>query len=259
MSAAFNVYVETNWLVSCVLPHHDLHAEALVLLNAAEAGECALRIPKVAFLEARHVVERETLDHAKAVSAVSASFTAAARNLGRKELGELAKSVKDAEASYHLVNPRNELDTLIARSTRFGFHHPLEEQIELDKLRPMVSMRGADILDLHILAAISADREFDATPPAAVFSTNSHEFSVTGGSSKLPREFYTSRKLVYNDRFNLKGAQKSWEKADQKNWPVPTAPTEDVRVKEALRLLQKLPEDKRDAALEGLRKLRDSG
>jgi len=259
MSAAFNVYVETNWLVSCVLPHHDWRAAALLLLDAAEAGECVLRIPKVAFLEARHVVDRETQDHAKAVSAVSASFTAAARNLGRKELGELAKTVKDAEASYHLANPHQELDNLIARSARFGFHPPLEEQTELDKLRPMVAMRGADISDLHILAAISADRVLDATPRAAVLSANSREFSVKGGSSKLPRELYASRRLVYNEKFNLKGAQGSWEKEDQKNWPVPTAPTEDVRVKEALRLLQKLPEDKRDAALEMLRKLCDSG
>lgn len=147
--ATFTVYVETNWLVSCVLPHHDWRAAALSLLGAAEAGECVLRIPKVAFLEARHVVERETQDHAKAVSAVSASFTAAARNLVKPALFELARSVKDAEALYHLANPRQELDNLIARSARFGFHHPLEEQVELDKLRPIVAMRGADITDLH--------------------------------------------------------------------------------------------------------------
>lgn len=258
-AAAFTVYVETNWLVSCVLPHHDWYAAARDLLAAAEAGECVLRIPKVSFLEARHVVERETQDHAKAVSAVSSSFTAAARNLGRKELGELARSVKAAEASYHLANPRQELDSLIARSTGFGFHDPLEEQIELDKLRPTVAMRGADITDLHILAAISADRMLDMTRPAAVLSANSHEFGVTGSSSKLPREFYASRRLVYNDRFDLNTARRVWASADQRNWPVPTAPTEDARVKEALRLLQKLPEDKRDAALEGLRALSTSG
>lgn len=123
--AAFTGYVETNWLVSCVLPHHDWHAAARDLLAAAEAAECVLRIPKVSFFEARHVVERETQDHAKAVSAVSSSFTAA-RNLGRKELGELARSVTAAEASYHLANPRQELDSLIERSTGFGFHHPLD-------------------------------------------------------------------------------------------------------------------------------------
>lgn len=260
MSAgAFTVYVETNWLVSCVLPHHDWREAARALLGAAEAGECVLRIPKVAFLEARHVVERETQDHAKAVSAVYGSFIAAARNFGRKDLGELARSVKEAEASYRLANPRLELDSLIARSNRFGFHHPLEEQIELDKLRPTVAMRGADITDVHILAAISADRLLDATPPAAVLSANSHEFSVTGGSSKLPREFYASRKLIYNDKFDLMSARRAWAKAEQRNWPVPTAPTEDARVKEALRLVNKLPEDKRDAALDYLRKLHVDG
>lgn len=95
-------------------------------------------------------------------------------------------------------------------------------------------------------------------PPAAVLSANSHEFSVTGGNSKLPREFYASRRLVYNDKFDLTSAQRAWASADERKWPVPAAPTEDVRVKEALRLLQKLPEEKRDAALAGLRLLRDS-
>lgn len=209
MSAAtFTVYVETNWLVSCVLLHHDWHADARSLLDAAEAGGCVLRIPKVAFLEARHVVERETKDHAKAVSAVSASFTAAARNLKRTELSELARRVKEAEASYHLDNPR---------------------------------------------------RELDATPPAAVLSANSHEFSVTGSSSKLPRDFYASRRMVYNDKFDLPSARRAWTSADQKGWPAPVSPTEDARLKEAYRLLLKLPEGKRDAALEGLRKLSDSG
>lgn len=259
MSASFIVYVETNWLVSCVLPHHDWHAAARSLLDAANAGECVLRIPKVSFLEARHVVERETQDHAKAVSAVSSSFTAAARNLQRKDLGELARQVKDAEASYHLANPRQVLDTLIARSTGFGFHHPLEEQIELDKLRPMVGMRGADIADLYILAAISADRMLDAATPAAVLSANSHELSVAGGSSKLPREFYASRRLIYNDKFDLDQARRAWTSMDQRKWPVPKAPTEDVQVKEAARLLQKLHEDKREAALAHLRKLHAGG
>lgn len=105
VSDAFTIYVETNWLVSCVLPHHDWRTAALALLGAAERGECVLRIPKVAFLEARHVVERETQDHAKAVSAVSSSFTAAARNLGRPELFEVAKSVNEAVASYRESPP----------------------------------------------------------------------------------------------------------------------------------------------------------
>lgn len=254
---SFIAYVETNWIVSCVLPHHSWRAAALALRDAAERGECVLRIPKVAFLEARHVVDRETQDHAKAVTAVSDSFASAARNLGRSELLELAQKVKEAEASYHLANPHQELENLIARTERFGFQHPLEEQTELDKLRPVVAMRGTDITDLHVLAAISADRALDPAPPAAVLSANSHEFSVTGNGSKLPRDFYASRRLVYNDRFGLTSARRAWTSADARGWPTPTAPAEDLRVKEGQRILLKLPEDRRDAALDALRRLRD--
>lgn len=64
-------------------------------------------------------------------------------------------------------------------------------------------MRGADITDLHILAAISADRMLDMTRPVAVLSANSHEFSVASSKSKLSRDFYASRKLIYKDRFDL--------------------------------------------------------
>lgn len=73
----FIVYLETNWLVSYVLPHHAWRADARSLLEAADRGECSLRIPVAAFLEARHVVERETGEHTKAVNAVSESLMAA--------------------------------------------------------------------------------------------------------------------------------------------------------------------------------------
>jgi predicted nucleic acid-binding protein len=255
----FIVYVETNWLVACVLPHHAYRHEGLGLLDAAERGECALRIPKVAFVEARHVVERETQDHAKAVNTVSSSFEAAARNLGRPELQELARRVKEAEASYHLANPRQALESLIARCSHFGFQHPIDEQAELDALRPAALMRGADISDLHILAAISADRALDPAPPAAVCSANSHEFSVTGNGAKLPRDFYASRRLVYRDTFDLAQARRMWASQDRRGWPVPVASSVDPRIQEAQRLLQAMPEERRDAVLAAIRRVRNGG
>ncbi len=87
---------------------------------------------------------------------------------------------------------------------------------------------------------------------------HAHAGVGTAGGTRTPGwDLSGNVGLVYNDKVDLTSAQRAWASADQRNWPVPAA--EDVRGKEARRLLQKLPEDKRDAALEGLRKLRDSG
>jgi predicted nucleic acid-binding protein len=253
--AVFVVYLETNWLVSCVLPHHPWRKDARSLLDAADRGDCALRIPKAAFLEARHVVERETQDHTRNVSAVAASFDAAGNNLVRQDLRHLATKVVDAEISYRLANPRHELEGLILRCTPFAVHHPLEEQAALDALRPQVGMRGSDIADLHLLGAMLADRDLDPAPEAAVLSTNSKEFAVKGTNSKLPRDLYASRRLVYMDTFNLEGARRLWLREAASGWPVPQPPSADPRRGEAMKLVHALSEERLDDALAALRGL----
>lgn len=236
---------------------------ARALFEAAQAGECQLRIPKVAFLEARHVVERVTQDYLKAVNTISSSLRALEDNLPLVGLRDLAQNVTAAQQSYRsrLPNPLGALKELIEKcqASGFGFHHPLEEQEELDRLRPQVPMRGADITDLYILAAISAHRASHPAPPAAVLSANSAEFSDERGGSKLPLGFYASRKLVYNAVFNLKGAWEKWQKDDQQSWPLPVQPGQDPRVSKAQKILLKLPENRRDAALEALQRLVDDG
>ncbi|HEU4537110.1 MAG TPA: hypothetical protein VFS00_23475 [Polyangiaceae bacterium] len=253
------VYVETNWLVSCVLPHHPWRADARALLEAAEGGRCDLRVPAVAFLEARHVVERETADHAKAVTATASSLRDAARNHGnRKDLQELARALIAAEGSYRLPDPQRELRAFAARCQRFSFSDPAREQHALDDLMAKVAARGADVTDLYILAAVVADRDRDLTAPAAFLSTNSREFAVDGASSKLPRDVYTLRKLVYLDSFNLIGAEKLWEREAAKGWAPRGAPQADERLREAQKILYSLDAEKRDAALAALRALLSS-
>ena len=83
----FVIYLETNWLVSYVIPHHPWRSEARSLLEAADRGECSLRIPKVAFLEAWHVVDRETRSHTDAVKSVAGSLSDAARGYQATTLG----------------------------------------------------------------------------------------------------------------------------------------------------------------------------
>src|SRR5690606_15307727 len=108
-----------------------------------------------------------------------------------------ARDVVKAESSYHLTDPQRELESLTARCKPFMIHHPQEEQAALDALLPSVGMRGTDVVDLHIISAILADRDLNRVPEAAVLSTNSKEFDVAGATTKLPRDVYSKRRLVY--------------------------------------------------------------
>lgn len=81
---------------------------------------------------------------------------------------------------------------------------------------------------------------------------NSHEFAVTGASAKVPRDFYTRRKLTYLATFNLATAEQRWDAADRDGWPAPVPPQHDRRVQDARRLLNALAPEKRDAALASL-------
>lgn len=251
----FVVYVETNWLVACVLPHDKWRQGARELLDAAEKGTCTLRLPEVAFLEGPHVVERETQDHARSVVDICKEFDAVARNLQRADVQDLVRKVLEIEKTYRLADPRQELEAVMRRCRGFAFRHVDEEQRMLDDLRPHVTLEGKDICDLHILAAIAADRLLDPTSPAAVISTNSKQFSVSGTNSRLPREFYASQKLVYLDKFNLRAAQTNWQREDGRGWQAPVPSAEDPRIQEAQRLLRNLPEARRDEALQVLRGL----
>jgi hypothetical protein len=254
------VYVETNWLVACVLPHDEWGSDARTLLQDHETGLCELRIPEVSFLEARHVVEEKTKQHAKAVADTSANLRHAASNLKpgdprRDELRQLAHNLTSLEPTYRLENPQKALAKLSEQCRGFAFSNAKQEQRILDELRGSVTLRGHDIVDLHVLAAVAADREANSEPKAAFLSTNSHEFAVTGASAKVPRDFYAKRRLVYLATFQLSTAQNRWDAAEGDGWTAPSAPQDDSRVQEAQRLLRALATDKRDEALRSLQAL----
>lgn len=249
------IYVETNWLIACVLPHHELRTEALRLLADADAGKCQLRIPEVAFLEARHVVQRETKDHAKAIKTTAESLMSAARSAGRSDLRNLAHALVNAEASYRLPNPQKSLAELSKSCRRFAFSNPVQEQRALDDLGSQMGMRGADITDLYILAAVAADRGLSPEGRSAFMSTNSHEFAVHRSSTKIRRDFYVSRRLVYLDKFDLTRAESQWAKDEASGWAAPRAPQEDPRRREAQGVLSSLPGEALVKALDALKSL----
>lgn len=216
MNPPIVIYLETNWLVSCVLPHHVWRGEARQLFEDAKEGQCELRIPQIALIEARHVVANETAFHANAISTTADNLSNASRNLSRMELRH----------------------TVIGRTT--------------------AEMKPKDITDLYLLAAIAADRELNrGTRAAAFISTNSKEFSVRNTSTKLPRDFYSSRRIVYGDKFNRQSMERIWNEEVASGWPAPAPrPQIDERRKEAQRIINVLPENSLDKALEALKNIR---
>lgn len=245
-SEEFVVYVETNWLVSCVLPHSEWRIDALSLLDAAERGECVLRIPRVALLEAGHVVIREMDSHARAVEMVSKGIRWAGKNINNDKLRELGQRLVEGVELYKLKDSRQEIHDFSVRADRFGFSNPVEEQIALDWMRPRLNLKGGATNDVYILAAIVADRGIDGSRPAAVLSTNSADFGVKDAGSKLPLDFYSSRRMVYLDRFKLELAGRLWHEENERGWQPPARSSLDPRIAKAQKLLHKVPEGRRD-------------
>lgn len=257
MTPPIVLYLETNWLVSCVLPYHPWRSAARSLMDAAETGLCELRIPEIAFLEAPHVVERETKRHTDAITAAADNLKFVGRNLVREDLFTLANELIGAEASYRRLNPRKELDDLITRCSRFRILDLVAERKLLDELRSS-TMRGPDIVDAYILSCIANHRQQNPNGPAAFLSTNSKEFAVDKQESKLPRNFYSSRKLVYHDKFDVEAAKRAWSRNDLSGWRQPMPHQADPRRREVQKLVTKLSEDSLDRALKALRALSES-
>lgn len=120
---------------------------------------------------------------------------------------------------------------------------------------PRLNLKGGATNDVYILAAIVADRGIDGTMPAAVLSTNSVDFGVKDAGSKLPLDFYSSRRMVYLDRFKLDLARRLWHEENEHGWQPPARSSLDPRIAKAQKLLHKIPEGRRDelvALLQGL-------
>ncbi len=62
------VYIETNWLIALLFPHDERHEHAMELLKRAQAPECELRIPHLAFLEAHTTMMRVSAEFQEEVT-----------------------------------------------------------------------------------------------------------------------------------------------------------------------------------------------
>jgi len=84
----------------------------------------------------------------------------------------------------------------------------------MDELRPRLTFRGKDIIDLCLLAAVVGDRSAGSEMdwPAIFFSTNKRVFQPKIETQpKMRQEFYQPYRMVWHDDFDLTPAVLHWQ------------------------------------------------
>jgi predicted nucleic acid-binding protein len=252
---SITLYLETNWLVAYILPHHAHHTTARQLKEAADNNKCKIKIPAIVFLEAKHAVQRETNNHAQSIKQIASSLQILAKNKNDSELLKLVQQIQQTEKSYYSSKPLAELQAFSQQCENFSFALPDQEHRLLTELRPQTNLQGKDITDLYILAAIAAHRDTNRTGKAAFLSLNKKEFDVEGKTSKLPSDFYLSRHLVYRSDFLFDATLNDWERHEQENWQPIQIPQKDPQRQKARSILDQLPTSELDAAVKALETL----
>jgi hypothetical protein len=120
----------------------------------------------------------------------------------------------------------------------------------MDLLRKDVELRGSNSADFQVLAAIAANRASDAhAVQAAVMTTDVGEFSPTKRNARIPRNFYSSRRMVYLSSFSLDAARRVWAKHDAGGWQCPAADDRADWVREVGDVVRDLPSEHRASLL----------
>jgi predicted nucleic acid-binding protein len=207
-------YCETNWIVALAFPHHQHHRRARLLREQAATGECDVRLPYAALLEARHAIAEEG-------NRLNAAFAQL-----RDELGN---AVDNGESGFGPIKDSlrsDAMDRYLARSAHAIIEGLLQDRSvrvlrnqevvcsTMDSIRPVLRFRGKDVVDLYILGAIIADREAsnEKDRPAVFFSTNKREFQPRKeDQAKLAHPFYDRYRIVWRGDFDLSPGVRHWQ------------------------------------------------
>lgn len=202
------VYCETNWIVALAFPHHQLHGVAKKLQEAGRRGECSLRIPAPAILEARGTLSDVSTQLSSSFAALRNDVLRAAEN-GLEQFSALSlalqSDVVDAYAQRNTLSLLGELET---DSSIRVLDEVAAHIATVRELRGRVHFDAKDIVDLHLLAAIIHDRRRDVHGPAFFFTHNKKEFSPKRG--KVPEALYAESKIVWSDDFDLRSRLGQW-------------------------------------------------
>jgi predicted nucleic acid-binding protein len=206
-------YCETNWIVALAFPHHQHHRFARDLLERASRGECEIRLPYAALLEARLPIVTEGKRISEAFAHLRDELANAVQN-GHSHFAVVAAALQGDEMGRYLLRPV--LDTVDKVEVDPAVVVLRDQTVAcnaMGKLRPQLAFRGKDVVDLYILAAVIGDRDGGGEPdrPAVFFSTNRKEFEPKSErQAKLRTEFYEPHRIVWHDDFDLDPAVGDW-------------------------------------------------
>jgi hypothetical protein len=202
------VYCETNWIVALAFPHHQLHGLAKNVHEAGKRGECSVRVPATALLEARETLSDVSTQLSSSFAALRNDVARAAEN-GLGQFSPLALALQsDVVDTYAQRNTLSLLGTLETDSSIRVLEDVAAHITTVRELRSRVHFAAKDIVDLHLLAAIIHDRRQNIDGPALFFSHNKKEFSPKRG--KVPDDLYAEAKLLWSDDFDLKSRLGQW-------------------------------------------------
>jgi hypothetical protein len=201
------VYCETNWLVALAFPHHQQFAAATRLLNDARAGNCSLRVPLAAFLEARHPLTEVSNAVIRSFALLRDDVARAYQN-GHAQFATFHAALQSTTINHYAQ--RNTLPLLdgLQQDSAISVlpHSPDVVRLTTD-LRSRVQLRGKDIVDLYMLATLIADRRTQTQGPAIFFSLNWREFLR---DSRVPEQIYLNERILCRDNFDLPSAIGAW-------------------------------------------------
>ena len=202
------VYCETNWIVALAFPHHQLHGVAKKVHEAGKRGECSVRVPAAAILEARGTLSDVSTQLSSSFAALRNDVLRAVEN-GLAQFSELSVALRsDVVDTYAQRNTLSLLDTLEADSSIRILDEVAAHITTVRELRARLHFDAKDIVDLHLLASIIHDRRQDIRGPALFFSHNKKEFSPKRG--KVPDDLYAESILVWSDDFDLESRLGQW-------------------------------------------------
>ena len=208
------VYCETNWIVALAFPHHQHHRLARELRDQAHRGECEIRLPYAAVLEAPHPITEESKRLGNAFALLRDELANALQN-GQADFAAIAASLGSDAMKQYLARPA--LDTVadLVKDPHIKLLRELEPALrKMDELRSGLNFRGKDRVDLYVLAAVVSDRlaDGDMARTAIFFSTNKKEFQPKiEAQAKMGELFYEPYRIVWRSDFDLEPAVRHWK------------------------------------------------
>jgi hypothetical protein len=192
--------------------HDDAHKAAEQLLVQARAGECELRIPRVAVLESRDAVANAIRRFYEPFEKMRNAISKAFRN-GVGDLNQIEAAMDHAAVRAYMKTDTESVRQLVLGDPSVAaFNDPLAELALMDTLSHLVRMGGMDVKDFYILAGVLADRGVASHigRPAIFFSTNKNEFAP---GTKVDASLYQAHRVVWRPDFQLVAGVKDWQKA----------------------------------------------